>query len=206
MRKLNFPAKAERPAGEERETTTGEPPTNRRLPAVVGLGNPGRRYERARHNIGFLVVDELARRHGGSWRTKKKSEVSEVGFDLKNLTLMKPQTMMNLSGAAVAGQAAEDLIVVHDDLDIPAGDVRVKVGGGHGGHNGLRSVTNNVGADFVRVRVGIGRPPEGVAVVDYVLGGMESAVNDAVPNAADAVEKILTDGPERAMDVFNQRS
>ncbi|WP_205543951.1 aminoacyl-tRNA hydrolase [Rubrobacter indicoceani] len=178
---------------------------SRSLPVVVGLGNPGRRYERTRHNIGFLVADELARRYGGSWRTKKKSEVAEVGFDLKNLTIMKPQTMMNLSGSAVAGQKSENLIVIHDELDIPAGDVRVKVGGGHGGHNGLRSITNNVGRDFVRVRVGIGRPPEGVAVVDYVLGGMDPAVKNAVPDAADAVEKILTDGPERAMDVFNQR-
>lgn len=205
MRKLNLPARSK----PESEETTGESPategSSRRLPVVVGLGNPGRRYERTRHNIGFLVADELARRYGGTWKAKKKSVVSEVGFDLKNLTLMKPQTMMNLSGAAVAGQEAGNLIVVHDELDIPAGEVRVKVGGGHGGHNGLRSITNNVGREFVRVRVGIGRPPEGVAVVDYVLGGMDKVVKDAVPQAADAVEKILTDGPERAMDVFNQR-
>lgn len=203
MRKLNLPGKAERSAGEQEPT--GGTPTKGRLPVVVGLGNPGRRYERTRHNIGFLVADELSRRHGGSWRAKKKSEVAEVGFDLKNLTLMKPQTMMNNSGSAVAGREAEDLIVIHDELDIPAGDVRIKVGGGHGGHNGLRSITNNVGNDFVRVRVGIGRPPEGVAVVEYVLGGMDRVIKDAVPTAADAVEKILTDGPERAMDVVNWR-
>jgi peptidyl-tRNA hydrolase, PTH1 family len=113
--------------------------------------------------------------------------------------------MMNLSGAALSGARAEDLIVVHDELDLPPGEVRVKVGGGAGGHNGLRSIIQNVGNDFVRVRVGVGRPPEGVGVTDHVLGGMEKVVRDAVPVAADAVERVLADGPERAMDVVNVR-
>ncbi len=113
--------------------------------------------------------------------------------------------MMNNSGAAVSGNKAEDLIVVHDELDLPPGEVRVKVGGGAGGHNGLRSIMNHLGGDFVRVRVGIGRPPEGMTVTDYVLGGMEKTVRETTPLAADAVEKILEDGPERAMDVFNVR-
>ncbi|AHY46072.1 pth: peptidyl-tRNA hydrolase [Rubrobacter radiotolerans] len=203
MRRLRPPERPAASADAPGSDSSGSP--RRKLPVVVGLGNPGRRYERTRHNVGFLVADELARRYGGSWRARKRSEVAEVGFDLKNLTLIKPQTMMNNSGAALAGYRAEDVIVVHDELDIPAGDVRVKVGGGHGGHNGLRSITNNVGREFVRVRVGIGRPPEGVSVTDYVLGGMDRDVKDAVPKAADAVEKILTDGPERAMDVFNRR-
>ena len=172
----------------------------------MGLGNPGRSYERTRHNVGFLVADELARRHGGSWRSKKKAEAAPVGFGLKNVTLLKPTTYMNNSGAALAGHRAEDLIVIHDDLDLPEGDVRVKVGGGAGGHNGLRSIIQQFGNDFVRVRIGIGRPPPGMSVTDYVLGRMDSAVKEAVPRAADAVEAVTESGPEAAMNRFNVRS
>ena len=175
-------------------------------PVVVGLGNPGRSYERTRHNIGFLVADELARRHGGSWRSKKKAEAAPVGFGPKNVTLLKPTTYMNNSGTALAGYKPEQLVVIHDDLDLPVGDVRVKVGGGAGGHNGLRSLIQHLGNDFVRVRIGIGRPPIGMTVTDYVLGRMESAVKEAVPLAADAVEAVIESGPETAMNRFNARS
>jgi PTH1 family peptidyl-tRNA hydrolase len=173
---------------------------------VVGLGNPGRSYERTRHNVGFLVADELARRHGGSWRRRKRAEVAPVSLGFEEVALLKPTTYMNNSGAALAEHAAEDLIVVHDDLDLPEGDVRVKVGGGAGGHNGLRSLIGRLGPDFVRVRVGIGRPPNAMNVTDYVLGRMSSAVRDAVPRAADAVEAVIEDGPEAAMNRFNVRS
>ena len=174
---------------------------------IVGLGNPGRSYERTRHNAGYLVVEELAKRHGGSWRSKKKAEAAPVGLGLKNVTLLKPTTYMNNSGSALAGYRVEDLIVVHDDLDLPPGDVRVKIGGGAGGHNGLRSIMNNLGNDFVRVRVGIGRPPEGahITVTDYVLGRMDSAVKEAISAAADAVEAVLENGPEWAMNRLNAR-
>ncbi|CAA9449639.1 MAG: Peptidyl-tRNA hydrolase [uncultured Rubrobacteraceae bacterium] len=172
----------------------------------MGLGNPGRSYERTRHNVGFLVADELAKRHGGSWRSKKKAEAAPVGFGLKNVTLLKPTTYMNNSGVALAGHKVEDLIVVHDDLDLPPGDVRVKVGGGAGGHNGLRSLIQHLGNDFVRVRIGIGRPPTGVTVTDYVLGRMDSAVKEALPVAADAVEAVIESGPEATMNRFNVRS
>ena len=172
----------------------------------MGLGNPGRSYERTRHNAGFLVADELARRHGGSWRKKKKTEAAPVSLGLKEVTLLKPTTFMNNSGAALAGYNPEDLIVIHDDLDLPPGDVRVKVGGGAGGHNGLRSVIGRRGPVFVRVRLGIGRPPVGMGVTDYVLSGMDAAVRDAVPRAADAVEAVVEDGPEVAMNRFNVRS
>jgi PTH1 family peptidyl-tRNA hydrolase len=170
----------------------------------VGLGNPGRSYERTRHNVGYLVADELARRHGGSWRRKKKTEAAPVG--LEDATLVKPTTFMNNSGSALAGYRAEDLIVVHDDLDLEAGTVRVKVGGGAGGHNGLRSIIEHLGPEFVRVRVGIGRPPMGVTVTDYVLSRMDAAVRDAVSRAADAVEAVVEEGPEAAMNRFNVRS
>jgi PTH1 family peptidyl-tRNA hydrolase len=107
---------------------------------------------------------------------------------------------MNSSGSALAGYGAEDVIVVHDDLDLPPGAVRVKVSGGAGGHNGLRSVMSRLGPDFVRVRVGIGHPPAGGGVTDYVLSRMDATVRDAVPRAADAVEAVVEDGPEAAMN------
>ena len=177
-------------------------------PVVVGLGNPGRSYERTRHNAGYLVVEELARRHGGSWRRKKKAESADVSVGPRNVTLLKPTTFMNLTGSALAGHRAENLILVHDDLDLDPGTVRVKVGGGAGGHNGLRSTIQNVGPDFVRVRVGIGRPPEGarISVTDFVLGRMDSSVREAIPTAADAVEFLIENGPEAAMNRFNVRN
>jgi PTH1 family peptidyl-tRNA hydrolase len=177
-----------------------------RSPVVVGLGNPGRSYERTRHNLGFLVADELARRHGGSWRKRKRTEAAPVSLGFQEVTLLKPTTFMNNSGAALAEYKADDLIVVHDDLDLPEGDVRVKVGGGAGGHNGLRSVIGHLGPDFVRVRVGVGRPPPGMGVTDYVLGKMDAAVRDAVPRATDAVEAVVEDGLEAAMNRFNARA
>jgi peptidyl-tRNA hydrolase, PTH1 family len=170
---------------------------------VVGLGNPGRSYERSRHNAGYLVADELARRHGGYWRAKRKAEAAPVSLGLRDATLLKPTTFMNNSGAALAGYGAEGLIVVHDDLDLEAGTVRVKVGGGAGGHRGLRSIIQRLGDDFIRVRIGIGRPPIGVTVTDYVLGRMDAATRYAIPRAADAVEAVLQDGPEAAMNRFN---
>jgi PTH1 family peptidyl-tRNA hydrolase len=172
----------------------------------VGLGNPGRSYERTRHNAGFLVADELARRHGGSWRKRKQTEAAPVSLGPKEVTLLKPTTFMNNSGSTLAGYDPEDLIVIHDDLDLPPGDVRVKVGGGAGGHNGLRSVIGRLGSDFVRVRVGIGRPPVGMSTTDYVLSRMDAQVRDAVPLAADAVEAVVEEGPEAAMNRFNVRS
>ncbi|HEX2739915.1 MAG TPA: aminoacyl-tRNA hydrolase [Rubrobacter sp.] len=177
-----------------------------RSPVVVGLGNPGRSYERTRHNAGYLVADELAKRHGGSWRRKKRSEAAPVSLGLKNITILKPTTFMNNSGSAVSSYSPEDLIVVHDDLDLEAGTVRVKVGGGAGGHNGLRSIIQSLGNDFVRVRIGIGRQPAGVTVTDYVLSRMDSVVKDAIPRAADAVEFVIEEGPEAAMNRFNVRA
>ena len=177
-----------------------------RSPVIVGLGNPGRSYELTRHNVGFLVADELARRYGGDWRKKKKSQAADINLGKSSVTLLKPQTFMNNSGAALGGYRAGDLIVVHDDLDLPVGNVRVKVGGGAGGHNGLRSIIGQLGNEFIRVRIGVGRPSEHMTVTDHVLGKMESDVKDAVPTAADAVEAVIEDGSEAAMNRFNVRS
>jgi PTH1 family peptidyl-tRNA hydrolase len=175
-------------------------------PVIAGLGNPGRSYERTRHNAGYLVADELAKRHDGSWRKRKKAEAAFFSLGPTNATLLKPTTYMNNSGSAVSDYRPEDLIVVHDDLDLEPGTVRVKVGGGAGGHNGLRSIIGRLGNDFVRVRIGIGRPPAGVGVTEYVLSRMDPVVRDAIPTAADAVESVLEHGPEAAMNRFNVRA
>jgi PTH1 family peptidyl-tRNA hydrolase len=187
------------------ETAAGASAETLRSPVVAGLGNPGHSYERTRHNLGYLTVDELARRHGGTWRSKKKVEAAPVAFGAKNVMLLKPTTFMNRSGSALADYRPEDLIVVHDDLDLEPGTVRVKVGGGAGGHNGLRSIIQNLGNDFIRVRIGIGRPPIGVTVTNYVLGRTDAALRDAVPTAADAVEAVFDHGPEAAMNRYNVR-
>lgn len=194
---------------EETENTATKSGGPLRSPVIVGLGNPGRSYERTRHNIGFLVADELARRYGvrpGDWRKKKRSVATPINIGASPAELLKPQTFMNNSGQAVGGRRVQDLIVIHDDLDLPEGDVRVKVGGGAGGHNGLRSIIGQLGNDFVRIRIGIGRPPEPLTVTDYVLGKMSATVRDAVPLAADAVEVVVEQGTEAAMNRFNTRS
>lgn len=204
LRKKRAPTKSSAAPGgtTNKEKEDGGP---MRSPVIVGLGNPGRSYERTRHNVGFLVADELARRYGGDWRKKKRSFATPVNISDSPAELLKPQTFMNNSGQAVGGRRVQDLIVVHDDLDLPEGDVRVKVGGGAGGHNGLRSIIGQLGNDFVRVRVGVGRPPEGMTVTQYVLGKLNAAGRDSVPVAADAVEAILEQGPEAAMNRFNVR-
>ncbi len=187
---------------------------------VVGLGNPGKEYAGTRHNVGFEVVELLARRHGdGRFKAgKERSLVAEVRLDGQRVALAQPTTYMNLSGEAVAPLARrygiEDpagLVIVHDELDLPLATVRVKVGGGLAGHNGLRSIKAHLHtADFVRVRIGVGKPPSKEQGADHVLkrvGKAERAELDvAVEEAADAVELILADGPEAAQTKVNARN
>lgn len=183
---------------------------------VVGLGNPGARYVDTRHNVGFLVVDALARRASvGLDREQSGAKLAKATVASEPAVLVKPQKFMNLSGGPV--HAARDfykvelgrILVVHDDLDLPHGDVRVKVGGGHGGHNGLRDLLAHVGADFIRIRVGIGRPPEGWDSADYVLGrwspDQASGLSELVERAADAVEHVVRHGAAAAMQAFNSK-
>jgi len=185
---------------------------------VVGLGNPGSEYHRSRHNVGFEVVDELARRHAGSLKTgRERSLVAEVRLGDLRVALAQPTTYMNLSGEAVAPlvrrYGIDDparLVVVQDELDLPVGVVRVKVGGGLAGHNGLRSIKAHLhSVDFVRVRIGVGKPPSKEHGADHVLkrvGKAERAELDvAVQEAADAVELIASDGAETAMNRVNAR-
>ena len=168
---------------------------------VVGLGNPGEEYVQTRHNVGFLTVDELASRLGGSyWKTEAGSLTCKVKCDGEELVLAKPQTFMNVSGAAIKrlceaykiGPEA-DLIVVADELDLPVGEVRVKVGGGHAGHNGHRSIIERLGTrDYTRVRIGIGRPPGKMDPADYVLEPLRTgAFEELQASAQKATDLIL---------------
>lgn len=182
---------------------------------VVGLGNPGPEYERTRHNAGFLVVDLLGENlRANYWKDEAGAKVAVVDFGGEQLVLAKPQTFMNVSGASVSrlaetyGVDASDIIIVHDDVDLAPGDVRCKSGGGHGGHNGLRSVHAKLGTDgYLRVRVGVGRPPGRMDTADYVLqqlkGDAWDAFSDSVPVAAQAVIDVLERGVDEAMRIHN---
>lgn len=178
---------------------------------VVGLGNPGREYEHTRHNIGFMVVEELARRQKApGWREKFGGLVTQ----LDGIVMLEPQEYMNVSGQAVQRTMAfykieaKDTIVAHDEIDLPFGKLRVKVGGGHGGHNGLRSIISNCGDGFIRVRCGVDKPTGGKErVTGHVLGGFSKAEQNELPfmigGAADAIELVMQKGPTIAMNRVN---
>lgn len=183
---------------------------------VVGLGNPGSEYAKTRHNVGVDVIELLAQRHGA--RLKKGKElafVDEVRIDGKRVALAVPLTYMNESGQAVAplvrryGVAPEQLVVVHDELDLAVGALKLKEGGGLAGHNGLRSIKAHLKTDaFLRVRVGIGKPPGGKEQgADHVLNRFgkrdRAEIDDAVARAADAIEAIARDGIDAAMNRYN---
>ncbi len=184
---------------------------------VLGLGNPGRRYTRTRHNAGFLVADRLAARLGASLDRKPLGAlVTSVRVGDERVVLAQPQSFMNLSGQPAASLkgyykvATDKIIVVHDELDLDFGQVRVKRGGGHAGHNGLRDIQARAGGNgFSRVRVGISRPPPEWETADYVLSRWTtqeaSALDEVVDRAADAVECVVRDGVVEAMNRFNTR-
>src|SRR5919108_5470270 len=183
---------------------------------VVGLGNPGREYADTRHNVGFMVADELARRFGGSWRGKFSGELAQVRLDGLRLALLKPQTYMNESGRSVGAALRffklepEALVVVHDEVDLEPGRLQARFGGGLAGHNGLRSIAQQLGTgEFARLRVGVGRPERGDPrpVADFVLSPFpaEVDVETLVRRAADAVETIALAGVEEAQNRFNER-
>src|SRR5579871_4632774 len=182
---------------------------------VVGLGNPGPEYQDNRHNLGFKVVDELlARARGNTPRAKFGAEISEVTIAGERVLLCKPMEYMNVSGQAVARVAGfwkvpvSDVVVVHDELDLPFGRLKLGAGGGHGGHNGIRSMLADLGdASFARVRVGVGRPKPGHDPANYLLSDFskseEKELPDLISTAAEAVEAILEDGLTAAMNRFN---
>jgi len=191
----------------------GEPASTLDL-LVAGLGNPGREYEQTRHNVGWLVADELARRHGGSFRSKFSGRVTEVRLGDLRLALLKPETYMNESGRSVGAAArfykvpSEQTLLVHDDVDLEEGRLQARLGGGLAGHNGLRSIAQHLGTnDFLRLRIGVGRPGRGDPrpVADYVLSPFEPHVDvgELVTRAAGAVEVLAAEGLAAAQQRFN---
>ncbi|HEX2568913.1 MAG TPA: aminoacyl-tRNA hydrolase [Polyangia bacterium] len=187
-----------------------------RVHLIAGLGNPGPEYASHRHNIGFMVADRLADRWRlGTLRSKFGALVGVGDFAGERVVLVKPQEYMNLSGQPVQRVAdfyqvpPTQVIVVHDEIDLEFGRLKVKVGGGHGGHNGLRSLAQNIGPAFIRVRCGVGHPGSKDRVVGHVLGTFSKAESAEVPllieRAADAVETLLKSGVQAAMNNFNQK-
>jgi peptidyl-tRNA hydrolase, PTH1 family len=181
---------------------------------VVGLGNPGREHARDRHNVGWMVADELARRHGGTYRSKFSGRLAEIRVDGAKLALLKPETYMNLSGQSVGAAARffkvelDRILAVHDEVDLEPARLQARLGGGLAGHNGLRSLRQSLGsAEFLRLRVGVGRPGRGDRrpVADYVLSPFEPDEDPEalVARAADAVESLVRDGLERTQASFN---
>lgn len=189
---------------------------------IAGLGNPGEEYAQTRHNAGFKAIDELARQANVTyWKNQAGAEVTSIKVNdaeaedgKREVILVKPQSYMNTSGGPISKLCAqykvnvEELLVIHDDLDIPAGDVRIKVGGGHAGHNGLRSIIDKMGSrDFSRVRVGIGNPPGRMPVADFVLKQLRSReaedFDETTVRAAEAAATALTRGVIFARDHVN---
>jgi len=181
---------------------------------VAGLGNPGSEHARDRHNVGWMVVDELARRHSGSFKGKFRGRLADVRVGDAKLALLKPETYMNESGASIQAAAAfyktaiDRVLVVHDDVDLELARLQARLGGGLAGHNGLRSIAQRLGApDFLRLRVGVGRPGRGDPrpVADYVLSPFapEDDVEAIVARASDAVESLVGEGLEETQRRFN---
>ncbi|MEU8548665.1 aminoacyl-tRNA hydrolase [Streptomyces roseoverticillatus] len=187
---------------------------------IVGLGNPGPEYAGNRHNVGFMVADLLAERMGAKFKAHKASRaqvfegrLGAPGLSSRRVVVAKPMSFMNLSGGPTAALrdfykvSAERVIAVHDELDIDYGTLRLKLGGGDNGHNGLKSITKVLGPDYLRVRFGIGRPPGRMQVADFVLKDFSSTERKElayeVDRAADAVEALIVDGLERAQSTYN---
>ena len=188
------------------------------LRLIVGLGNPGPEHQATRHNAGFWFVDLLARRHGGEFRDYRKysGETARVSVGTEEIVLLKPTTYMNRSGLSIRQLsefykiAADDILVAHDELDLPVGSLRLKHGGGHGGHNGLRDTIAHIGESFWRLRLGIGHPGNKTDVIDYVLTraprSEEDLIMEAVNLAADCIPLLLEQGAERAMTKLHSRA
>jgi PTH1 family peptidyl-tRNA hydrolase len=185
---------------------------------IVGLGNPGAEYARTRHNAGFWLVDELARRHGGTFRHegKHQAELARIRIGGEEVWLAKPMTFMNRSGGPVSSVlnfyklAPAQMLVAHDEIDLPSGTVRLKEAGGHGGHNGLRDLIAAQGDGFWRLRIGVGHPGAKNEVVDFVLtragADEQRAIDETIAAGADAIEEMLRSGAQIAMNKLHTRS
>jgi len=187
------------------------------LKIVVGLGNPGAEYARTRHNAGFWLVDELARRHGGTFRSEGKhhAELARVRIGPEDIWLVKPMSFMNRSGGPVSSVLGfykltpAQMLVAHDEIDLPSGTVRLKEAGGHGGHNGLRDIIAAQGDTFWRLRIGVGHPGSRNEVVDFVLtragSDEQRAIDETITAGADAIEEMLRSGAQIAMNKLHAR-
>ncbi|MBT8422520.1 MAG: aminoacyl-tRNA hydrolase [Gammaproteobacteria bacterium] len=187
------------------------------LSVIVGLGNPGDKYTATRHNVGVWLLERVASANGGTLKAEKKAmgDVAQVVIAHTNLRLHRPSTYMNESGQAVRRMLdfyklePEQMLVLHDELDIPPGAVRLKSGGGHGGHNGLRDIVKHCGRDFMRLRIGIGHPGEKSQVSGFVLKpppkSEKQLIDHALPDAERAIEVLARDGPEKAMLYLHSR-
>jgi len=187
------------------------------LRIIVGLGNPGPEHQVTRHNAGFWFVDLLARRHGGEFRDYRKysGETARITIAEREILLLKPTTYMNRSGLSIRQVsdffkiAPEDILVAHDELDLPVGTVRLKLGGGHGGHNGLRDAIAHIGEGFWRLRLGIGHPGNKAEVIDYVLTRAprteEDSILETISTTADVMPLLVEQGAERAMTRLHSR-
>jgi PTH1 family peptidyl-tRNA hydrolase len=188
------------------------------LKLIVGLGNPGTEYARTRHNAGFLFIEELARRYGATFRSEPryKAELARIRVDNDELWLLKPMSFMNRSGGPVQSVAGfykvpvGSILVAYDELDFPPGVVKMKEGGGAGGHNGIRDIIAQMGDAFWRLRIGIGHPGDKSAVLDYVLGRPQAddarLIQEAVQASIDIVPMLLTEGPQKAMNRLHTRN
>ncbi len=184
---------------------------------IAGLGNPEEKYERTLHNAGFWFVDALARKYGGVFRYEKKFDADYCRINLhgEDVWLVKPQSYMNLSGGPIRGLldyyrlTVSELLVAHDEIDLPPGTTRLKLGGGHGGHNGLRDIIRHCGADFVRLRLGVGHPGERSQVTNYVLkrgpAEVEAAIEKNVDEAMAVMPILIEDGLNAAMKKLHTR-
>ncbi len=185
------------------------------LQVIVGLGNPGNEHLQTRHNAGFWFVDALARHHGGQFRghNRYQGDVCRIQISGQEVALLKPQTYMNRSGLSIRALMdymkipSEEILVVHDELDLPPGVARFKLGGGHGGHNGLRDTITHIGQNFWRLRLGIGHPGDKSQVIDYVLqrasAKEEDLIMDAIVQAAEQIPVFIEQGAEKAMHVLH---
>ena len=181
---------------------------------IVGLGNPGRKYSKTRHNAGFMVTDEIGQRYGIEFQDKERYRIGKGSIEENHVILIEPLTFMNRSGSAVLevmkrySIPLESLIIIHDDIDMVTGKVRIRKRGASGGHKGMESIIQSLGSkEFIRVKIGVGRG-EGVPVEEYVLSKFSReeipAIKDSIKMASDAVVSILKDGPEKAMNNFNK--
>jgi PTH1 family peptidyl-tRNA hydrolase len=184
---------------------------------IAGLGNPEDKYERTLHNAGFWFVDALARKHGGSFRYEKKfdADYCKISVQGQDIWLVKPQSYMNRSGGPIRGVLdyyrlkVTDLLVAHDEIDLPPGTTRFKQGGGHGGHNGLRDIIQHCGAEFVRLRLGVGHPGDRSMVTNYVLkrgsADAERAIEDNIVDAMDVMPLLIDDGLNAATKALHTK-